>query len=150
MSPPQMSEPNLQVLPDTRPLPVVKSDPAAPVDLLSLSREQLTGFVSDVLGEKPFRAKQIYAWLHQRGAVSFEEMSDLSKPLREKLARHAKIVGVTLDLEQRSVDGTIKYRWKTHDGHYIESVYMPSPDRRTLCVSSQVGCAMKCSFCMTG
>ncbi len=145
-----MSELNSQVLPDTRPLPVVKADASAKVDLLSLSREQLGAFVTTVLGEKPFRAKQIYAWLHQRGAVSFDEMTDLSKGLREKLAAHARIVGVTLDLEQRSVDGTIKYRWKTHDGHFIESVYMPSAERRTLCVSSQVGCAMKCSFCMTG
>src|SRR5690606_7395277 len=98
----------------------------------------------------PFRAKQIYSWLHQKGATSFEEMTDLSKALREKLAARAGLVGVEVDLEQRSVDGTIKYRWRTHDGHFIESVYMPSPDRRTLCVSSQVGCAMKCGFCMTG
>ena len=120
------------------------------VDLMSLSQEQLNAFVADVLGERPFRARQIYTWLHQRGATSFEEMTDLSKALREKLARLAKLSTLTLDLEQRSVDGTIKYRWKTHDGRFIESVYMPSADRRTLCVSSQVGCAMACSFCMTG
>jgi 23S rRNA (adenine2503-C2)-methyltransferase len=137
-------------LPDTRPLPVRAADPAARVDLLSLPLEALKDFVVETLGEKPFRAKQIYTWLHQKGATSFEEMTDLSKSLREKLAEQATLVGVEVDLEQRSVDGTIKYRWRTHDGHFIESVYMPSPDRRTLCVSSQVGCAMKCGFCMTG
>src|SRR4051794_12410699 len=76
-------------------------------------------------------------------------MTDLSKALRERLAATASIGAVTKDLEQRSVDGTIKYRWKTHDGKLIESVYMPSPDRKTLCVSTQVGCAMGCTFCMT-
>lgn len=137
-------------LPDTRPLPVRAADPAERVDLLSLTLEGLKAFVVETLGEKPFRARQIYSWLHQKGATSFEEMTDLSKALRQKLADRASLVGVEMDLEQRSVDGTIKYRWRTHDGRFIESVYMPNPDRRTLCVSSQVGCAMRCGFCMTG
>lgn len=119
-----------------------------PVDIASLSLPALTGFVTS-LGEKPFRAKQIFKWLHQRGATSFDEMTDLSKGLRARLAETAEIVSVTRDLEQRSVDGTIKYRWKTADGKLIESVYMPSPERKTLCVSTQVGCAMGCRFCAT-
>ncbi len=119
------------------------------VDLASLSLEALTGFVTGPLGEKPFRAKQIYKWVHQRGATGFDEMTDLSKPLREKLGHLASLRGLSKDLEQRSVDGTIKYRWQTHDGRLIESVYMPSPERKTLCVSTQVGCAMGCKFCAT-
>ncbi|MBE2250287.1 MAG: 23S rRNA (adenine(2503)-C(2))-methyltransferase RlmN [Myxococcus sp.] len=118
------------------------------VDLASLSLEALTTFFTS-LGEKPFRARQVYKWLHQRGATSFDEMTDLSKALRERLSSTAVVRTVTKDLEQRSVDGTIKYRFQTHDGRMIESVYMPSPDRKTLCVSTQVGCAMGCRFCAT-
>jgi len=119
------------------------------VDLASLTLEGLTQLVTGPLGEKPFRAKQIYSWVHQRGAVSFDEMTDLSKGLREKLGSVAILRGLTCDLEQRSIDGTIKYRWKTFDNRLIESVYMPSPERKTLCVSTQVGCAMGCKFCAT-
>jgi 23S rRNA (adenine2503-C2)-methyltransferase len=119
------------------------------VDLASLTLEGLAAFVTGPLGEKPYRTKQIFRWLHQRGARSFEEMTDLSKALRARLHELAFIGGVTKDLEQRSTDGTIKYRWKTQDGKLIESVYMPSADRKTLCVSTQVGCAMGCTFCMT-
>lgn len=119
-----------------------------PVDVASLPLEALTTFVSS-LGEKPFRARQLFRWIHQRGAVSFDEMTDLSKALRATLTERAFIRRLEKDLEQRSVDGTIKYRWKTHDGRLIESVYMPSPERKTLCVSTQVGCAMGCQFCAT-
>jgi 23S rRNA (adenine2503-C2)-methyltransferase len=122
--------------------------PHAPVDLASLSLPALTAFLTE-LGEKPFRGKQVYRWLHHRGVVRFDEMTDLSKALRDKLEAHAVIRTVDKDLEQRSVDGTIKYRFRTHDGRLIESVYMPSPQRRTLCVSTQVGCAMGCRFCAT-
>ncbi|WP_163866996.1 23S rRNA (adenine(2503)-C(2))-methyltransferase RlmN [Myxococcus eversor] len=135
-------------LPVTEPLPAPA--PAKLVDVASLSMEALTRFVTEQLGERAFRAPQVYRWLHQRGATSFDEMTDLSKVLREKLRVAAEIIPLVKDLEQRSIDGTIKYRWKTRDGRYIESVYMPSEDRRTLCVSTQVGCAMACSFCMTG
>ncbi|MFY2561820.1 23S rRNA (adenine(2503)-C(2))-methyltransferase RlmN [Corallococcus terminator] len=135
-------------LPVTEPLPAPA--PAKLVDVASLSLEALTRFVTEQLGERAFRAPQVYRWLHQRGATSFDEMTDLSKVLREKLRVAAEIIPLVKDLEQRSIDGTIKYRWKTRDGRYIESVYMPSEDRRTLCVSTQVGCAMACSFCMTG
>ncbi|AKF81853.1 50S rRNA methyltransferase [Myxococcus fulvus 124B02] len=135
-------------LPVTEPLPAPA--PAKLVDVASLSMEGLTRFVTEQLGERAFRAPQMYRWLHQRGVTSFDEMTDLSKAFREKLKVAAEIIPLVKDLEQRSVDGTIKYRWKTRDGRYIESVYMPSEDRRTLCVSTQVGCAMACGFCMTG
>ncbi|MBN8227907.1 23S rRNA (adenine(2503)-C(2))-methyltransferase RlmN [Corallococcus macrosporus] len=143
-----MSEPTATALPVTEPLPVPA--PAKLTDVASLSREKLALFLSEHLGERPFRAAQLYRWLHQRGATTFDEMTDLSKALREKLKAQAEIVPLVKDLEQRSVDGTIKYRFKTRDGRFIESVYMPAEDRKTLCVSTQVGCAMACSFCMTG
>jgi 23S rRNA (adenine2503-C2)-methyltransferase len=121
----------------------------APVELMGLTLEQLTQFVVERLGERPFRAGQIYRWIHQRGVFDFDQMSDLSKDLRQKLKANAQLNALSKDLEQRSMDGTIKYRFKTHDGKLIESVYMPSEDRKTLCVSTQVGCAMGCTFCMT-
>jgi 23S rRNA (adenine2503-C2)-methyltransferase len=120
-----------------------------PVDLTGLTLEALTRFVTEDLGERPFRAAQIYRWIHQRLIQDFDEMTDLSKVLRATLKERAVLGAVTKDLEQRSIDGTIKYRFKTHDGRLIESVYMPSEDRKTLCVSTQVGCAMGCTFCMT-
>lgn len=142
-----MAEPSVSA-PDTTPLPAPV--PAKLVDVSSLTLEGLSRFVTEQLGERAFRAGQIYRWIHQRGATAFEEMTDLSKGLRQKLQERAEIVPLVKDLEQRSVDGTIKYRFKTRDGRFIESVYMPSEDRKTLCVSTQVGCAMACSFCMTG
>ncbi|EPX56282.1 Ribosomal RNA large subunit methyltransferase N [Cystobacter fuscus DSM 2262] len=137
---------------DTAAPPVPAPTPAATprTEVSSLTLEGLTRFLTEQLGERAFRAGQLYRWIHQRGATSFDEMTDLSKALREKLKAHAEIVPLVKDAEQRSVDGTIKYRWKTRDGRYIESVYMPSEDRKTLCVSTQVGCAMACTFCMTG
>lgn len=132
----------------TSSLPVASAKPA--VDVASLSLEALARFVKEDLGEQAFRAPQIFRWIHQRGATDFAEMTDLSKSLRAKLQARATLGRVEKDLEQRSVDGTVKYRFRTHDGKFIESVYMPAPDRKTLCVSTQVGCAMACSFCMTG
>lgn len=132
------------------PSPAAAPAPAKRIDLTSLPQPELTAWVTQTLGERPFRAKQLYRWMHQKGATSFDEMTDLSKELRTRLEAKAKLGPVTKDLEQRSVDGTIKYRFRTEDGKLIESVYMPSEDRKTLCVSSQVGCAMGCTFCMTG
>ncbi len=120
-----------------------------PVDIASLSLEELTKFVTESLGDKPFRARQLFRWIHQKGATTFDEMTDLSKALRARLTEVAELVSVSCDLQQHSVDGTIKFRWKTADQKLIESVYMPSPDRKTLCVSTQVGCAMGCRFCAT-
>ncbi len=120
-----------------------------PADLSGLSLDELTRFVVDQLAERPFRAPQIFRWIHQRAAAEFEQMTDLSKELRHRLSECAAVGTLSKDLEQRSVDGTIKYRFRTNDGKLIESVYMPAEARRTLCVSTQAGCAMGCTFCMT-
>lgn len=130
--------------------PVAPAPAPKPVDLYGLALEQLTRFVTEELGERSFRAAQLYRWIHQRGVTSFDEMTDLSKALRQKLKERADLHPLAKDLEQRSVDGTIKYRFRTREGRFIESVYMPAEDRKTLCVSTQVGCAMGCTFCMTG
>ena len=119
------------------------------VDVLSLPLPDLTALVEERFGERPFRARQLFRWLHQRGEWDFDRMTDLSKAFRQRLKETAQVAGLRKDLEQRSTDGTVKYRWRTGDGRPIESVYMPSPDRKTLCVSTQVGCAMGCSFCAT-
>jgi 23S rRNA (adenine2503-C2)-methyltransferase len=126
------------------------SGPDIPLDLLGLPLDRLTRFLVEELGERPFHARQLYRWIHQRGVTDFEQMTDLSKSLRAKLRERCALEPLAKDLEQRSTDGTIKYRWRTRDGLLIESVYMPSSDRKTLCVSTQVGCAMACKFCMTG
>ena len=104
------------------------------------------------LGLPAFRARQVYEWLWKKGARSFEEMTNLSLPLRAQLAEQFVIRGITIDKQQKSSDGTIKTRFRLHDGHLIESVLIPVPseDRYTVCVSSQVGCSLTCSFCATG
>ncbi|MCA1829746.1 MAG: 23S rRNA (adenine(2503)-C(2))-methyltransferase RlmN [Myxococcales bacterium] len=127
-------------------------------DLRSLSFDELSTLV-DRMGEKPYRARQLFRWLHQRGAASFEEMTDLPKTFRERLAQQTRLASLAIDAVQQSSDGTRKYRLRTQDGKLIEAVYMPDIDvedddegagiRRTLCVSTQVGCAMGCGFCMT-
>jgi len=145
-------------------LPLV--DDAARPDLRSLSLSELSALVSR-LGERPYRARQLYSWLHRKGAASLEEMTDLPRAFRERLAAEARLTTLSIDAVQESNDGTRKYRMRTWDGKFIESVYMPDeagprsfdpeadaeePDarvRRTLCVSTQVGCAMGCGFCMT-
>ncbi len=118
-------------------------------DIASLSVTALKTLVVDTFGEKAFRGEQIFRWIHQRQVTAFEDMTDLPKALLSKLQAHAVIRHVECDLKQVSRDGTVKYRFKTADGKRIESVYMPSPDRKTLCVSTQVGCAMGCKFCAT-
>jgi 23S rRNA (adenine2503-C2)-methyltransferase len=104
------------------------------------------------MGEPKFRAKQVYEWLWKKGAHSFEEMTNLSKNLRSKLEDGFSINAIQEDKVQFSTDGTIKTRYRLHDGHLIESVLIPVPvDKRfTVCVSSQVGCSLTCSFCATG
>lgn len=118
-------------------------------DLRSLSPEALEALLAG-LGERPYRAKQIQRWLHQKAAASLDEMTDVPKALREALATRCTLTTLVTDVEQRSSDGTIKWRWRTHDGKLVESVYLPEDDRKTLCVSSQVGCAVGCTFCLTG
>jgi 23S rRNA (adenine2503-C2)-methyltransferase len=119
------------------------------VDIKSLTLAELEAELAGIGSEK-FRALQIYKWLWQRAARSFDEMTNISKPVRAVLAERFHIpwlecVGV---LESR--DGTRKFLWRTDDGFQIESVLIPDDDRLTLCVSSQVGCAMACTFCLTG
>lgn len=129
--------------------PVPAPPGGARPDLRSLSRAELQALVAS-LGEKPFRARQLQRWLHRNGAAGLDEMTDLSRGLRERLAAAASLTTLERASEQRSRDGTIKWTWRTHDGKLVESVYMPEAERRTLCVSSQVGCAIGCTFCMTG
>lgn len=120
-------------------------------DIRLLNREQLEAAII-ALGEKKFRAGQIYEWLWTKSATSFEEMTNLSKDLRQKLTTHFKMNVLTEDKLQRSADGTLKGRFRLHDGHLIEAVLIPVPadNRFTVCVSTQVGCSLTCTFCATG
>lgn len=104
----------------------------------------------DALGEKKFRAKQVWEWLWQKGAQSFADMSNLSKDLRQKLGDNFYLPSITMDASQYSEDGTIKTRFKTHEGHLCEGVLIPTDSRYTACVSSQIGCSLSCRFCATG
>ncbi len=103
-------------------------------------------------GEKKFRARQVWEWLWKKSAHSFDEMTNLSKPLRQMLSERFTINAIAEDKVQRSLDGTIKTRFRLHDGHLIESVLIPVPEEKrfTVCVSSQVGCSLSCKFCATG
>ena len=121
----------------------------ATVNLLDLNLPKLTEFVSG-LGEKPFRAKQLLRWIHQYGETDFTKMTDLAKSLREKLQVNAKIEPPALISEHRSEDGTCKWLLDVGGGNAIETVFIPENDRGTLCVSSQAGCALACTFCSTG
>jgi len=117
-------------------------------DLRGLPLELLGRLLAE-LGERPFRARQLYRWLHQKGAASLDEMTDLGRDLRAALATRARLTTLERASEQRSEDGTIKWAWRTADGKLVESVYLPEPERKTLCVSTQVGCAVGCAFCLT-
>ncbi len=119
------------------------------VNLLDFNLQQLSAFLEEA-GEKPFRAKQLLRWIHQYGESDFSAMSDLSKSLREKLAGIAKIEPPRLLREQQSADGTRKWLLGTDVGNAVEAVFIPEDDRGTLCVSTQVGCALECAFCSTG
>lgn len=151
----------------------VNTASSSKINLLGLPKRKLEQFFAD-LGEKPFRAAQVMKWIHQRGVIDFAEMSDLSKALREKLAHVAEIRIPEVELEQKSRDGTMKWVLRLDSGNSVEMVYIPeaeriNPDdegdgyidprrakytdglsRATLCVSSQVGCALACTFCSTG
>ena len=119
------------------------------VNLLDFDLEGLAVFCEG-LGEKRFRATQLYRWIHQKGARSFGEMTDLAKSLREKLATTAHIEPLKVLTEQKSTDGTIKWLFDVGNGDAVEAVYIPEDDRATLCISSQAGCAVGCRFCSTG
>ncbi len=121
------------------------------MDIRKLKLDQLEELFLG-MGEKKFRAKQVYEWLWQKGAHRFEEMTNLSKATREYLQENFVIHAIVEDKVQRSNDGTIKFRYQLHDGHMIESVLIPvvRDQRFTVCVSSQVGCSLTCKFCATG
>ena len=115
-------------------------------DIRSMTLEELTAALK-ALGEPAFRGKQVFTWLH-RGVRSFDEMSDISKPLREKLAEAYRADGLSVARKQMSqADGTVKYLWELHDGNCIETVLMQYRHGNTVCISSQVGCRMGCAFC---
>jgi 23S rRNA (adenine2503-C2)-methyltransferase len=104
----------------------------------------------DSLREQKFRARQVYEWLWQKHAPNFEAMTNLSKELRKWLAENFSLPALTVDATQYSADGTIKSRFKTADGHLVEGVLIPTDERKTACVSSQIGCSLSCKFCATG
>src|SRR5881394_3720568 len=118
-------------------------------NLLDFDLEGLAAYC-DSLGEKRFRATQLFRWIHQKGASDFSQMSDLAKSLREKLAGTAHIQALTVASEQASTDGTIKWLFDVGGGNAVETVFIPEDDRGTLCISSQAGCAVGCRFCSTG
>ena len=118
-------------------------------NLLDFDLEGLAAFCEG-LGEKRFRATQLFRWIHQRGASDFSQMSDLAKSLRAKLETSARIEGLPLISQHESADGTIKWLFDVGAGNAVEAVFIPEEDRGTLCVSSQAGCAVGCRFCSTG
>ncbi len=131
-------------------LEAVLSGALAPtVNLLDYDLEELSGFC-EKLGEKRFRATQLFRWIHQKGASEFDQMTDLAKSLREKLPASARIEGLKVVSRQDSADGTVKWLFDVGGGDVIETVFIPEADRATLCISSQAGCAVGCRFCSTG
>ncbi len=119
-------------------------------NLFGLDRVGLERFFVESLDEKAFRAHQVMKWMYHRHATDFEAMTDLGKALRTKLQEHARIAPPGVILEKPSLDGTHKWLLGMDGANAIETVFIPDKGRGTLCVSSQVGCAMNCSFCMTG
>jgi 23S rRNA (adenine2503-C2)-methyltransferase len=117
--------------------------------LLDLDHEGLVAFCES-LGEKRFRATQLFRWIHQKGARDFAQMSDLAKSLRDKLAQSATLTPLTVLSEHASADGTVKWLFDVGGGDAVETVFIPEDDRGTLCISSQAGCAVGCRFCSTG
>ena len=122
-----------------------------------MAKTNLLGFTLPALtewfaaqDEKPFRARQVFHWIHQRGVDDFDAMTDLAKSLREKLKAIAEVKAPAVLSEHRSADGTVKWLFDVGIGNGIETVFIPEEDRGTLCVSSQVGCALDCKFCSTG
>ena len=126
----------------------VQSDaPVKKINLMDLTRQQMREFFKE-LGEKPFRADQLVKWIYHFGEDNFDNMTNINKKLREKLKAVAEIKAPEVAVEQRSADGTIKWAMQVGE-QQVETVYIPEADRATLCVSSQVGCALACTFCST-
>ncbi len=120
------------------------------INLKTLTRPELIRFVES-LGEKPFRASQIWSWMYRKGAGSFDAMTNLSSAFRERLSRAADLRSIVKEGESVSRrSGTRKFLWRLEDGVRIESVFIPEGNRKTVCISSQAGCALGCSFCATG
>lgn len=119
------------------------------INLLGLDRAGMEAFFEDI-GEKKFRATQVMKWIHQMGVTDFQQMNNLSKELRQRLSETSCIQNLQVVKDLISKDGTRKWLLQLHDGNKIETVFIPEDDRGTLCVSSQVGCALDCSFCSTG
>mgnify|MGYP005990279853 FL=1 len=118
------------------------------VNLLNFDHQMMRDFFSEI-GEKPFRADQVMKWIYHFGYDNFEQMTNINKALREKLNRLCEIKAPTISEKQVSEDGTIKYALLLEGGQEVETVWIPEKDRATLCVSSQVGCALECTFCAT-
>lgn len=124
---------------------------SAKLDIRKLGKDEISEYLNTI-GEPKFRAKQVYDWIWKEGALSFNEMSNISLKLRENLNENFEIKGISEDIVQYSDDGTIKVRFLLHDGFKMETVLIPVPDedRYTICVSCQVGCSLTCKFCATG
>jgi len=137
-------QPQIEVKPPLQGVPG-----AGCTNLLDLDRAGLEAFFA-AMGEKKFRATQLMKWIHQIGVVDFQEMNNLSKDLRNRLVETSCVQNLQVAEDKISKDGTRKWLLRLHDGNHIETVYIPEDDRGTLCVSSQVGCALDCSFCSTG
>ena len=128
-------------------LSVQSGAPVKKINLMDLTRQQMREFFKE-LGEKPFRADQLVKWIYHFGEDNFDNMTNINKKLREKLKAVAEIKAPEVAVEQRSADGTIKWAMQVGE-QQVETVYIPEADRATLCVSSQVGCALACTFCST-
>ena len=118
------------------------------INLLNLDHQSMREYFASI-GEKPFRADQMMKWIYHFGYSDFEQMTNLNKKLREKLQARCEIKAPEISQKQVSTDGTIKYALVLDGGQEVETVWIPENDRATLCVSSQVGCALECSFCAT-
>src|SRR5699024_5429330 len=119
------------------------------INILGLDRQQLEEQVAQ-WGNRPFRARQLMRWIHQRGMADFSQMTDLARVFREQLVEQASIEALTPSQEQASEDGTIKWLFDVGSNNAIETVFIPEDDRGTLCISSQAGCTVGCPFCSTG
>ncbi len=118
-------------------------------NLIGLSRTEFNAHIA-AMGEKPFRANQLWEWVYNKGARSFDDMTSISKQFREDLKIKYNLARPAISVAQKSLDGTAKWLLKMHDGNEIETVHIPDEDRGALCISSQVGCSLTCKFCHTG
>src|SRR5690348_1516737 len=118
-------------------------------NIRNLSQDEIIAYF-ETMGQKKFHAKQVWEWLWKKHAVGFDDMTNLSKELRQHLAEHFTLAAISIDATQYSSDGTVKTRFKTSDGNLVEGVLIPTEDRQTACISSQVGCSLSCKFCATG